>query len=161
RIGQLERSLSRERINKDRMRQEYSDLSNKLNQAMRQMELLRSSSYASIRGSHAPRTSVFGHFYPVQTPPIQYSPLTESTSPSVLLAIRPSLAYTIAAPTSGLQPTDRWRIGNKCYGGLYSKTQQRDERPTSELIDYYKKSIDARASLERRALCSQLPSLRR
>ena len=46
------------------LRSEYSALSSKLDQAMRQMELLRSCSYASVRASSQPRTSVFGHFYP-------------------------------------------------------------------------------------------------
>ncbi|RCN28499.1 hypothetical protein ANCCAN_25757 [Ancylostoma caninum] len=64
RIGQLERSLSRELINKDRLRTEYSQLSSKLNQAMRQMDLLRSNSYTSLRSSSLPRTSVYSHFYP-------------------------------------------------------------------------------------------------
>ncbi|CAJ0610573.1 unnamed protein product [Cylicocyclus nassatus] len=64
RIGQLERSLSRELINKDRLRTEYSQLSSKLNQALRQMELLRTNSYSNYRSSSLPRTSVYSHFYP-------------------------------------------------------------------------------------------------
>ncbi|VDM74398.1 unnamed protein product [Strongylus vulgaris] len=46
------------------MRTEYSQLSSKLNQALRQMDLLRSNSYASYRSSSIPRTSVYSHFYP-------------------------------------------------------------------------------------------------
>ncbi|PIC16100.1 hypothetical protein B9Z55_022824 [Caenorhabditis nigoni] len=64
RIGQLERSLSREVIQKDRLRSEYQQLSSKLDQACRQMELLRSNSYSSYRGQSLPRTSVYSHFYP-------------------------------------------------------------------------------------------------
>ncbi|KAJ1352061.1 hypothetical protein KIN20_008250 [Parelaphostrongylus tenuis] len=64
RIGQLERSLSRELLTKDRLRYEYNQLSSKLNQAMRQMDLLRSNSYSSIRSSSQPRTNVYTHFYP-------------------------------------------------------------------------------------------------
>ncbi|VDM56457.1 unnamed protein product [Angiostrongylus costaricensis] len=64
RIGHLERSLSRELLTKDRLRYEYNHLSNKLNQAMRQMDLLRANSYSNIRSSSQPRTSVYTHFYP-------------------------------------------------------------------------------------------------
>ncbi|CAJ0577355.1 unnamed protein product, partial [Mesorhabditis spiculigera] len=59
RIGALERSLSRERINKDRLRHQYQDLSSKLDQACRQMSLLRTSSYSAM-----PRSSVYTHMYP-------------------------------------------------------------------------------------------------
>uniref|UniRef100_A0A0K0D3R9 Uncharacterized protein n=1 Tax=Angiostrongylus cantonensis TaxID=6313 RepID=A0A0K0D3R9_ANGCA len=46
------------------LRYEYNQLSNKLNQAMRQMDLLRFNSYSNIRSSSQPRTSVYTHFYP-------------------------------------------------------------------------------------------------
>uniref|UniRef100_A0A915C9D9 Uncharacterized protein n=1 Tax=Parascaris univalens TaxID=6257 RepID=A0A915C9D9_PARUN len=51
RIGDLERSLSRERLARDRMNAKYTELSKKLDQACRQMELLRANSYSSIRAS--------------------------------------------------------------------------------------------------------------
>ncbi|XGW33532.1 hypothetical protein V3C99_017720 [Haemonchus contortus] len=64
RIGQLERSLSRELLTKDRLRSEYSQLSSKLNQAVRQMDLLRATPYSSMRSASHPRTSIYAHFYP-------------------------------------------------------------------------------------------------
>lgn len=45
------------------MKSKYADLSNKLEQAVRQMDLLRSNSYSSLRAGAA-RYSVYGHFYP-------------------------------------------------------------------------------------------------
>ncbi|VDN57503.1 unnamed protein product [Dracunculus medinensis] len=53
RIADLERSLSRERLSRDRMKSKYADLSNKLEQAVRQMDLLRSNSYSSLRAGAA------------------------------------------------------------------------------------------------------------
>lgn len=47
------------------LRGEYRQLSSKLDQAMRQMELLRCSSYSALtRSPSMGRTNVYTHFYP-------------------------------------------------------------------------------------------------
>ncbi|KAI6215193.1 hypothetical protein M3Y94_00356500 [Aphelenchoides besseyi] len=64
RIGELQRSLSRERFERDRLKNKYSKVSYQLEQASKQMDLLRTNSYSSLRSGSQPRTSVFSHFFP-------------------------------------------------------------------------------------------------
>uniref|UniRef100_A0A914D319 Uncharacterized protein n=1 Tax=Acrobeloides nanus TaxID=290746 RepID=A0A914D319_9BILA len=64
-IGGLERSLSRERYEKDRLRNQYTAVASQLDQALKQLDLSRSaSSYALARSASQPRTSVFSSFFP-------------------------------------------------------------------------------------------------
>uniref|UniRef100_A0A2K6W354 Uncharacterized protein n=1 Tax=Onchocerca volvulus TaxID=6282 RepID=A0A2K6W354_ONCVO len=63
RIADLQRSLSRERLARERMNAKYKTLSHKLEQACRQMDLLRNNSYSSIRGGTG-IYSVYSHNYP-------------------------------------------------------------------------------------------------
>ncbi|EJD75796.1 hypothetical protein, variant [Loa loa] len=63
RIAELQRSLSRERLARERMKAKYKTLSDKLDQACRQMDLLRTSSSSSIRGGMG-TYSVYTHNYP-------------------------------------------------------------------------------------------------
>ncbi|VDP13214.1 unnamed protein product [Onchocerca flexuosa] len=63
RIADLQRSLSRERLARERMNAKYKTLSHKLEQASRQMDLLRSNFYSSIRGGTG-IYSVYSHNYP-------------------------------------------------------------------------------------------------
>ncbi|KAL3085167.1 hypothetical protein niasHS_010236 [Heterodera schachtii] len=63
-VGGLQRSLSRERYERDRLRNKYATVSYQLDQAVKQMDLLRSHNYSSARSGSAPRTSVYAHFYP-------------------------------------------------------------------------------------------------
>lgn len=60
----LQRSLSRERYERDRLRHKYTTVSYQLEQACKQMDLLRSSNYSALRSGSAPRTSVYAGFYP-------------------------------------------------------------------------------------------------
>uniref|UniRef100_A0A915PRL2 Uncharacterized protein n=1 Tax=Setaria digitata TaxID=48799 RepID=A0A915PRL2_9BILA len=64
RIVDLERSLSRERLARERMKAKYKSLSQKLEQACKQMDLLRTNSYSSIRGGTG-TYSVYTHNYPL------------------------------------------------------------------------------------------------
>ncbi|KAI6240828.1 hypothetical protein M3Y99_00389800 [Aphelenchoides fujianensis] len=64
RVGELQRSLSRERFERDRLKNKYSQVSYQLEQAVKQMDLLRTNSYSSVRSGSQPRTSVYSHFYP-------------------------------------------------------------------------------------------------
>ncbi|VDN81483.1 unnamed protein product [Brugia pahangi] len=63
RIADLQRSLSRERLARERMKAKYKTLSHKLDQACRQMDLLRTNSYSSIRGGTG-TYSIYTHNYP-------------------------------------------------------------------------------------------------
>ncbi|KAI6201537.1 hypothetical protein M3Y96_00852800 [Aphelenchoides besseyi] len=62
RIGELQRSLSRERFERDRLKNKYSKVSYQLEQASKQMDLLRTNSYSSL-----------SHYTPA-TPPIFQRP---------------------------------------------------------------------------------------
>lgn len=42
----------------------YSEVAYKLDQALKQMDLLRNNSYSNLRSSSLPRASVYSHFYP-------------------------------------------------------------------------------------------------
>jgi len=65
RLGELQRSLSRERFVHDSLKNKYSKVSYQLDQACKQMDLLRANSYSSLNsGGLGPRTSVYGNFYP-------------------------------------------------------------------------------------------------
>uniref|UniRef100_A0A915M5J9 Uncharacterized protein n=1 Tax=Meloidogyne javanica TaxID=6303 RepID=A0A915M5J9_MELJA len=63
-VDTLQRSLSRERYERDRLRHKYTTVSYQLEQACKQMDLLRSSNYSALRSGSAPRTSVYAGFYP-------------------------------------------------------------------------------------------------
>jgi len=63
-VDNLHRSLSRERYDRDRLRSKYATVSYQLEQACKQMDLLRSHNYSALRSGSAPRTSVYAHFYP-------------------------------------------------------------------------------------------------
>ncbi|NP_001362143.1 Rab-GAP TBC domain-containing protein [Caenorhabditis elegans] len=106
RIGQLERSLSREVIQKDRLRTEYQQLSTKLDQACRQMELLS----------------------PYTPPNMEDHRLINRPE------IRRSIAYTLDLRATGLPSTERWRLGNVVYGGLYRKKYDAD---LEKAVQYY------------------------
>uniref|UniRef100_A0A914QWU5 Uncharacterized protein n=1 Tax=Panagrolaimus davidi TaxID=227884 RepID=A0A914QWU5_9BILA len=60
----LQRSLSRERYNYDRLRSQYTSVTHQLESACKQADLMRTGSYSSWRSGSEPRTSVFTHFYP-------------------------------------------------------------------------------------------------
>ncbi|KAH7701064.1 Protein T23E7.2 b, partial [Aphelenchoides avenae] len=60
----LQRTLSKERYEKDRLRSSYAQVAYKLDQALKQIDLLRTNSYSNLRSSSLPRTSVYTHFYP-------------------------------------------------------------------------------------------------
>ncbi|KAI1710363.1 hypothetical protein DdX_10721 [Ditylenchus destructor] len=64
RVDDLQRSLSRERYARDNLRSKYTQTAYQLEQACKQMDLLRSSSYSNWRSGSQPRTSVYSHFYP-------------------------------------------------------------------------------------------------
>uniref|UniRef100_A0A0K0FJJ9 Fibronectin type-III domain-containing protein n=1 Tax=Strongyloides venezuelensis TaxID=75913 RepID=A0A0K0FJJ9_STRVS len=63
-VGELERSLSREKFKNDRLRSNYTKVSHQLEQACKQMDLLRTNSYSLCRSGSAPRCSIYSHFYP-------------------------------------------------------------------------------------------------
>lgn len=64
RIDDLQRSLSRERYARDRLRTKYTIVASQLEQACKQMDLLRTNSYSTCRSGSTPRTSIYSHFYP-------------------------------------------------------------------------------------------------
>uniref|UniRef100_A0AAF5I2X7 Uncharacterized protein n=1 Tax=Strongyloides stercoralis TaxID=6248 RepID=A0AAF5I2X7_STRER len=63
-VGELQRSLSREKYKNDRLRSQYTKVSHQLEQACKQMDLLRTNSYSLCRSGSAPRCSVYSRFYP-------------------------------------------------------------------------------------------------
>ncbi|KAI6188242.1 hypothetical protein M3Y98_00333600 [Aphelenchoides besseyi] len=68
RIGELQRSLSRERFERDRLKNKYSKVSYQLEQASKQMDLLRTNSYSSLRSGSQPRTSPLHAGYATNIP---------------------------------------------------------------------------------------------
>lgn len=63
-VGDLQRSLSKERYERDRLRSKYTKVAYQLELACKQMDVLRSYNYAPIRSGSAPRTSVYSSHYP-------------------------------------------------------------------------------------------------
>uniref|UniRef100_A0A914HSD1 GDT1 family protein n=1 Tax=Globodera rostochiensis TaxID=31243 RepID=A0A914HSD1_GLORO len=63
-VSGLQRSLSREKFQRDKLRNKYATVSYQLDQAVKQMDLLRSHNYSAMRSGSAPRTSVYANFYP-------------------------------------------------------------------------------------------------
>uniref|UniRef100_A0A183CER3 Trichohyalin-like n=1 Tax=Globodera pallida TaxID=36090 RepID=A0A183CER3_GLOPA len=63
-VSGLQRSLSQEKFQRDKLRNKYATVSYQLDQAVKQMDLLRSHNYSAMRSGSAPRTSVYANFYP-------------------------------------------------------------------------------------------------